>query len=343
MEEEKANGSSYAGVKHLPAAQLQEGRLMRADPRRSDRIVIPARNEEEHIGATLGYLIGTIGYTANQIMVVINGTTDNTEDAVKRVAPDVVIVHQEQYLGRSGVRDKLQSVYGVDPSRLHGKGTAVFVACLALEEAKTPEDAWVFFLDADIRNLAEVDPIGHLLGCRKVHGDEVRHIKLASQGRNNEGILAYLAQPGNPYASIGALMWPLCGQLATRWSDLRNVRGATGYAIEMAICMYIIERYGSAVHFGEVGISVTLRDRANTDRSHTLMYTKIEAYVDRLKRGGIWRPLCRKTAQEMVELNKGATHSCFVPAEPGCGPNRFEEIPLDAYLPSAAEFLAVIP
>ncbi len=342
-EERNAGALRYAGVKHLSATVLQTGHLMGAETRPSDRVVIPARNEQEHIGATLGYLLGTIGYDASQIMVVINGTTDDTEASARRVAPDVTIVHQEGYLKRPGLREKLQQDFGVAPHRLHGKGTAIFTACLALADAGTEDDARIFFLDADIRNVAEVDPIGHLLGCWKAFGEEVRHVKLASQGRNNEGILAYLARPGNPYASIGALMWPLCGQMSIRWGDLKRVRGANGYAIEMAICMYIIERYGSAAFFGEVELVTPLRDRPNTDRTHTRMYTPIEAHMDRLSPAGHWKPLMGKKKEELQALNRAETHSAFMPAEPGQGPNRFEEFPLDVYLPSVHEFWPFAP
>jgi glycosyltransferase involved in cell wall biosynthesis len=121
-------------------------------------IVIPAMNEEQRIGATLDNYASY--YPRAEILVVINGTTDNTEEVVKTA--------QRQH---RTVR------YLVFPGRI-GKGGAV------IEEFKAARGAMIGFVDADSSTapaefgklVARLEQDGGLVGCiasRRIKGANV--------------------------------------------------------------------------------------------------------------------------------------------------------------------------
>ncbi len=301
----------------------------------TDRVVIPARNEAGSIGSTIGHLVQT-GFVPEQIIIMVNHSTDKTAEIAQMFG---VTVHDQAAILTSQIVERLEKEYGVEAIRLKGKGSAMFAACLELERAGTPDDARIFFLDADITNLDEVSPIPLLLAGWETWNGGVRIVKLASLGRNNEGILASLGLPRMPYMGIGALQWPLCGQMSLRWKDLRRMRGATRYAIEMAMLMDILEREDTPAVFGEVELGTVLHDKKNNDHDHTVMYRGILAYITQLLQVDGWWKLHALTRQQIAVLNSesGKQHPFWAPAKTGNGVSTFQAFPLDAILPSVAE------
>ncbi|HCC83660.1 TPA: hypothetical protein DEP96_02310 [Candidatus Uhrbacteria bacterium] len=325
-------------VRHLP---FSEARALSpvATVRKTDIVIVPARNEGTKIASTLGYLLIEMGFDPSQILVIVNHSVDDTADRARRLG--VVVLDQDEIL-TPVVVERLQTEYGIDPARLCGKGTAMFAACLELERRQTSANARVFFLDADIKNLAQLDIIGLLMSGWHQWGESVRIVKLASLCRNNEGMLAFLGLPGIPYMQVGAMQWVLCGQMMLRWRDLRIMRGATRYAIEMAMLMDLWERHHDLGALGEVAIGEPLEDKRNTDHDHAVMYRGIMAYVLQLMSSSTnWRAIHKITREEIVVMNAitGNPLGFFAPPSDGVGPSVFENPPLDAILPSAAEFM----
>ncbi len=332
------NSGQFVSARHLTFAEATAlvGKILS-----TDRVVIPARNEAGSIGSTIGHLLQT-GFAPEQIIIIVNHSTDKTAEIALMFG--VTVRDQEAILDLEIVA-QLEKEYGVDPLRLRGKGTAMFAACLELERAATPDDARIFFLDADITNLDEVSPIPLLLAGWESWNGDVRIVKLASLGRNNEGILASLGLPRMPYMGIGALQWPLCGQMSLRWKDLRRMRGATRYAIEMAMLMDLLEREDTPAVFGEVELGTVLHDKKNNDHDHTVMYRGILAYITQLLGLGGWRELHTLTPQQVAEMNQesGKPHPFWAPAKVGTGVSTFQAFPLDAILPSVAELQITMP
>lgn len=327
----------FTSPRHLTFAEAAEkkGKVLP-----TDRVVIPARNEAGSIGSTIGYLMQA-GFGPAQILIMVNHTVDNTAEVAAKFG---VCVSELDSVLTPEVTARLESEFGVTHARLKGKGTAMFAAGLELERVKTSPEARIFFLDADITNLDEVSPIGLLLAGWESWNGDIRMIKLASQGRNNEGILAFLGLPRTPYVGIGALQWPLCGQMSLRQHDWRLMRGATGYSIEMAMLMDLLERNGTPSVFGEVALGATLRDKKNTDHVHTIMYRSIFAYVTQLLQTGGWKKLHCLDNKQITELNhdSGQPHPFWVPQKLGNGVATFESaFGLDAILPSVAEFVGM--
>jgi len=309
-------------------------------PLATDRVVVPARNEAETIRHVLAYLLSS-GFNPKQITVLVNNSSDDTE-VVARKQPDVRVVTQHEAFTSHGVY-AMRERYAL-PRVIAGKGAALLAALLDLRDRRDPADnARVFFVDADIKNGALVDPIGRLLtGWNEA--PNARMIKLASQSRNNEGIHAYLGIPHNPFAPLGCLQWPLCGQMSIRWGDAKRMHLTTGYSVEVAMMLDLLAEYGSRDQshpvFAEVELDTPLCDKPNSDQTHVLMYRNIMALLHAL-----WGHNVTATrglnASSIHSLNSrmGAANSTpfWVPSQPGSGPNTKELPRLDLFLPSVAE------
>jgi hypothetical protein len=138
---------------------------------------------------------------------------------------------------------------------------------------------------------------------------------------------------------LGAVMWPLCGQVAVPWGLLRDMRLSTHYSIEMCMMMQVWERAQTMSRVCEVEIGTPLTDKQNDDRTHVLMYQKIVAFMEPFLKPG--RTLSDSDPGLVAEINTHRSHTTFwVPASAGGGPNKLERHRLDAILPSLAELMA---
>lgn len=332
-------------VHHITDQRVQKEGL-RGQIRETDRVVIPAKHEGATIATTVGYLLG-MGFQPNQIIILVNGPSeidgkpDDTADVARAVSADLRVYHQSDLLAQVMVDDKplvghLQSEYQIDPSRLHGKGTAMFCAILALVDDHLPDDARVIFLDADIKNPSEVDPVGRLLIGADQFPTTVRMVKLASLGRDNAGITAFLSTLTSSHAMIGALRWPLCGQVIVYWGDLKQMRFASGYAVEMAMMMDLTARAGTPSVFGEVEIGAALLDKKNSDRVHVRMYAAIMDFAGWVHFNS--RGLPHLNREQIRTLNgRGPMHVWTPVKAQGDGPNVLESRYRDVLLPSIAD------
>lgn len=325
-------------VLHIANEQMIENHPFLLRPEDNDRLIIPAKDEATLIGDTLAYCAAK-GFKPEQIIVMVNGSTDNTFDVAESTGLATVYRQEEIFAERPDLLRRLENEYGIVEARLHGKGTAMFAACLILEAAMTPLDARVFFIDADIKNISEVDPIGrNIFGWQVARSNGTHIVKLASQNRHNEGILGFLGIPGNPYQGIGALQWPLCGQVSLRWEDLRQMRLSTGYAVEMAMLMDLWERYKSPGAFCEVAIRGELNDRPDSDRVMTVMFRSIMAFMAQfIAHGPPHRHLTSLSTADIKIVNNPIMMPMWTPTEAGHGGNALEPHRLDAILPSVAE------
>jgi hypothetical protein len=341
-------------IGHLDA--LETARLVRTHgrlrPEKTDRVVIPACNEEVGIEVTLRYLIDVAGFEPEQIIVLVNNCQDKTETVARQFIGVQVF---EQRFVLSNVYGTLERFGFNDLSQINGKGGALFAASLVLNwlgEKQNPRlsgGTRVFFLDADITNIGDIKPIHHLLWGWKQF-PHVRMVKLAAQGRSNEGIHATLAIPGNPFADLGCFQWPLCGQMSVLWGDLKQMRLTTGYSVEIAMMADLLKRHraNAALNhrelFAEVGFGMTLCDKWNNEGVHVRMYRNIDALIHALwiNHGGA--STSELSLSAVIEFNQYARNACqpfWVPS-PETRPtqqNKQEVKPLDAILPSVAECL----
>ncbi len=339
--------SEIPSVEHITNTQFEKGGKDSQRILPTDRVVIPAKHEGKNVVPTLSYL-RDLGFRPSQLIVLVNGSSevdgvpDDTAERALSVQHQIVVLHQSALLSSAAkpkLLETLERSYGIKEERLHGKGTAMFAACLALHEQGLPDDARIFFLDADIGNIFDIDPVGRLLYGADQFPSSVRRVQLASLGRDNAGIHAFLASIGGTHSLIGALRWPLCGQVIVHWGDLKHMRLASGYAVEMAMMMDLIERRVSPDVFGEVEINKPLLDKRNSDRVHTRMYTEIMVFASGVHSTG--RGLTSLTRKQIRALNRRMETKLWVPVlQMGDGPNCLERRYPDLVFPSITELFA---
>ncbi len=279
-----------------------------------------------------------VGLKPEQILVLINNTTDGTESAVRAVSSRVLIETQSSVIEKNRTHEAIHA-YAIPRQKIIGKGAAMFAASLVLKAMHRDDADRIFFLDADITNVAAVDPIRHIMLGWKEH-PETGLVKLAAQGRNNEGFHAFFGIPGNPFVDLGCLQWPLCGQMSVRWGDLRAMRLTNGYSVEVAMMVNLLRHYdfaGQPPVLTEVEIGEVLRDKRNDDGVHVRMYRNIMALLhDLWLRGG--RSPQELTASEVADFNQWQNkHGYWVPQPNGQGANKKEHHSLDVILPNMAE------
>jgi glycosyltransferase involved in cell wall biosynthesis len=302
-----------------------------------DHVVIPAHNEEASIGLVVGYLIDH-GLRTEQLLVVDSGCTDGTvaraRDAAKSHGGSLRIIKPEVVL--SPFLGVLADKYGFHLTHFGGKGLAMYSALLMLRGEGRMSDSRVFFLDGDITNPEAVDPIGCLLrGWEQVPRPHI--VKLASEGRDNEGMIAFLNTLPAPYSRLSNLAWPLCGQQSLCLHDLARVPFPVGYCVEMALLASLAELYGSWDNewFAQVPIPSALREEACPDSVlHYVvrMYSIIMLFLQNAVRSG---GLSEMSQGDIRAWNGGAWRNVSdvgVPSVPPQGSVR-EKLVVDALLP----------
>jgi hypothetical protein len=168
-------------------------------------------------------------------------------------------------------------------------------------------------------------------------------VKLASLDRDNAGITAFLSTLTGVHAMIGALRWPLCGQVIVSWGDLKRMRLAGGYAVEMAMMMDLIARARNPSVFGEVEIGTELIDRHDTDQIHTRMYSEIMIFAGSVHTSSQsherhFQGLPFLTREQMRAMNQMEAAPLWVPVtEHGQGSNQLELRYPDTVFPSIEE------
>ena len=294
--------------------------------RTTDRVIIPARDEGGTITATLNYVLHT-GFTAPQVVVVDSCSQDDTVLRTKAVGVTNIVSQTNVFRDVTSVLD----AYGLDVDRALGKGAALWSGIRWLHNGRLPDDARVFFLDADIRDIEAIDPLGHLLlGWQTC--PEASVVKLAQIGKNSEGIIATLNVLRSPYKRLAQFIWPLCGQQAFRFGTLRRLRFTTGYSVEMALLFGLIEQEPLCT-LCEVDLRIPLMDERRSEAERVAMFTSILLFVHSVtRRGG----LCALTETHVAAYNRsGRVFAAHLPQAEGG--TRGEQVPADGILPSMDE------
>lgn len=295
-------------------------------------IVIPARNEQRTIPATISYLFFKLKIGKDRIHVVENNSDDRTYDFAKLTNCCLVYSFEECF---SRVKKQIAKVFPYVNLKKTGKGIAIFAGLLKLLELDLQDDTPIFFLDADIQNIEHINPVGRLAyAWNYLENTGTKLIKLASQGRNNEAIHAFLSI-ASKYRKIGEFQWPLCGQIITDWGTLKQLRMTTGYTMETAILMQLCELYGKQDIFGEVEIKKHLQDDQNTEEKHVRMFAKIMTFMLPFLQS---LSLSNSPLNECIERCTKET-ALFVPKKKL---STFEILENDSFLPSLNELIMAI-
>lgn len=267
------------------------------------QVVIPAHNEAAVIEGTLVALVES-GVPLGRIIVVDSMSTDETPRiaaaAGVRVISQVAII--EHYARREAMR-----AFGLalDPvTERWGKGAAMFAAALDLAASGVSDETGIFFMDADIDNLREANPLRALAHADDRTEHALACIKCAHHDRDNEVMIAYFNTHfrGTRYADVAAFTWPLCGQLMIRMGALRRIALATGYSIETVMLMHLVEQFGLE-GMAQVGLPVNIRDRHNDRGKDAKMFAGIMRSARAIVESGV--SLGEFVAADYERLNRG--------------------------------------
>jgi glucosyl-3-phosphoglycerate synthase len=213
-------------------------------------LVIPARNEADRIGQTVAAgLVMQKLEVVDRVLVVDSGSTDDTALEAELAGADVVVA--------ADLRPELGPVLGKGDSMWRALGVV--------------DTDVVAFLDADLEG--DVGKfIRGLVGPLVLGGDDVQFVKGSFHRITPDG-----ADPGDPFdggrvtelmarpllnlwrPDLAGFYQPLGGQVAGRTALLKSLSFLTGYAVEIAMLVDVVDRVGlDAVIEVDLG---TLRNR----------------------------------------------------------------------------------
>ena len=237
-------------------------------------VCLPARECAATIGPIVEALVGLRERGAIDQLVVVDGSS---RDATARIAAEAgATVHGEE---------ELMAGYGP----VLGKGDAMWRALSVLD------GDLVCFLDADVRDFSPHYALG-LLGPL-VEFDEIAFVKAFYRRpfRHGEMVLAdgggrvthLLARPALAifYPALAAVGQPLAGEIAARRSLLERLPFTTGYGVEIAMLLDVLDAVGLD------GIAqVDLDSRENSHQPlldlSAMSYAVLKVLAERLEREG---------------------------------------------------------
>ncbi|MAF80073.1 hypothetical protein CL629_03285 [bacterium] len=261
-------------------------------------VVVPARNEADTVGWVLKGLLAD-GVPPEQILVVDSSSFDDTA----KIAADhgVVVIDQMKTIDRHCRRDAFLDL-GISfnwsnklPDMDCGKGCAIFAALLYLGAIGAADDTRIFLLDADIRNLQELNPLRYLVFADEDTDGRLSCIKCGHPKRENEIPLAMWVAAAQTfpaqaerYLPVSAFTWPLCGQMMVRLGALRKTPIASGYSLETVMLMGLLDLVGID-GLGQVWVHGALEDKVGDPPKYIMMYGKIGVMIMRVlqREGGL--------------------------------------------------------
>jgi glucosyl-3-phosphoglycerate synthase len=216
-------------------SQWQRHMLLAAKGSTTVSVVLPARNEAGTVGAIVRLIREQLMVSmplVDEIVVVDSGSDDGTSEEAARAG--ALVVRQEQVLPELGDRP--------------GKGEALW------KSLHVTSGDIVAFVDADLRDFDPqfvVGLIGPLLTDPLVHFvkgfydrplDAGRTVLPAGGGRVTELVARPLLNLH--YPALAGIVQPLAGEYAARRSLLERLPFMSGYGVEIAMLVDVLEDVG---------------------------------------------------------------------------------------------------
>ncbi|MDL4776414.1 MULTISPECIES: glucosyl-3-phosphoglycerate synthase [Thermomonosporaceae] len=258
-------------------------------------VVLPARDEEETVGAIVGAIRAELVERAplvDEVVVVDSRSTDGTAAAASAAGAEVV--SQDAVLPGHG--------------RMSGKGEALWKSLAA-----TSGDL-IVFVDADLRGFSPSyvtgllgplldDPaVGYVKGCydrplvageRPVEGGGGRVTELVARPMIN------LHWP-----RLAGVMQPLGGEYAGRRDLLERLPFVTGYGVEIALLLDVFED-GGLDAIAQVDLGRRLHSHQSTEALGVMSSQILLTAWSRLERHGRMLPL-EEPATDLAQFRRGA-------------------------------------
>lgn len=211
--------------RRLVGAEEPIGDLVAAKDGRTVGVVLPARDEETTVGeivrAVRTALVDLVPLV-DELVVVDSRSTDRTADVARSAGADVVTVPADGFDG--------------------GKGAALRAGTDHLGTDL------VVFLDADVRGFDPafaarlVAPLLHDRDLALVKGFYDRPTGDGGGGRVTE--LVARPEISRRAPRLAGFVQPLAGECAVRRDAVAGLRLASGYAVDVALLLQVLERHG---------------------------------------------------------------------------------------------------
>ena len=241
---------------------------------RSISVCLPARDCAATVGPIVAALAALRERGAIDQLVVIDG---GSADATAQIASDA----------GASVFSESELMPGYGP--VAGKGDAMWRALSVLE------GDLVCFLDADVLEFSTAYAIG-LLGPL-LELDEVDFVKAYYRRPFSEGGIELAAGGGRVnhllarpalaifYPELAGVRQPLAGEIAARRSLLERLPFATGYAVEIAMLLDVLEQVGLE-GMAQVDLDVHRNSHKPLLELSAMAYTVLAVIAARLERDG---------------------------------------------------------
>ncbi len=209
------------------------------------RVVVPFAGEEESIGGVLNYCAGMVG--KDKVIAVDAGRSAESTQIAQ--TSRVNLVDEKETLGKIDV-NKLKEDGLLPPSfELRGSKSLTLLAGMVelerqYQKGRINDETMIVFHDSDIINPKEYNALAYLWLAMvfKPEGFSPRAIHMAKtgRGRNNGPLFTAISDymnSGDPQIrnlgfSLANLIWPLSGERALRWKELRKCLWTNGMGIE---------------------------------------------------------------------------------------------------------------
>jgi len=249
-------------------------------------ILLPAYNQENTVGNTLGYLTEGLGLSPDQITVASN-STDRTDGIARNFGVDVLQLKDlfDEYIADP---DRFLELMQADNMKqLRGKGMNMFLGHLyGFMTGKRKPHELIAQVDTDISNIGvdsdKWDPITYFAWAAHMKKD-LGAVKAAKNGRNNQPIhigmnqWPIMGEQGEFYQQkVGVERWPLTGEYGWKGDVTEKLRWASGYAVEMILnlSMADIAADGGLKKY-QIEIPEPRIDGQNPLTKETVMYSDI--------------------------------------------------------------------
>lgn len=209
------------------------------------RVLVPFAGEEESIAGVLRYCSKAVG--TNKVIAIDAGRSETS--TLLAVQSGVTMVNESEAFAQFQL-DKLKEAQ-ILPENFELKGSKSLTLLAGLFELEKQyqrgdinDDTMIIFHDSDITNPEEYAGLHYLflpmIFYPEGYPPRSVHMAKTGKGRNNEPLFSMISDCMNSQDeeieklgySMAGLIWPLAGERAMRWKDLRKCIWSNAMGIE---------------------------------------------------------------------------------------------------------------
>jgi len=306
-------------------------------------VQLPTWNEADTLGPILEYLVEQLG-DPNKIVVMDADSDDNSAEVARRHGARVVL-QSDMY--KCIKQDKFSDI--LQEKRPRGRGMTLFAFWLYRFLIQETYPRYACFVDTDIRNFREYDPLPFL--AYPIVTEKKKnflHVKVAKPGRGNEPVMSArctlraINDLGRRYfEQLSRDMWMLSGEYVVQPEHARTMPHATRSFVDTLISIYLADlAHEDGGQIALVAIPNSRLDKKNDNRKEQLIMYSISTNAVAFVCFG--KPASKLTLTDIRHLNREVfnRYSLYplIPDEPGL-PMQATAIMNDRIIPSVQQLV----